>query len=336
MKKLNKYLLLISIILITNLSANQIDVAEIVTSFDERPGNVAISKEGKVYLSIHPFLNPDTKVVELTLNGKITAYPNSEYSKGKGSINKSILGIKVDTSGNLWMLDLHKNQFVVWNTKEDRLKKIIKIPNDVLKPASFLQDFVIDEKRNRAIIADMTQRDLKSAPEPAFVVVDTISGKSKRIAQNHPSMMPDFKGGFGLDPISIDPEFNWIYFGAVHGKKVYRVPAESFSSEQSVVENIKEYGPKSYSDGIIADAQGNVYITDIEKNAIGLTTTAKYKIIASLPKGQSWPDGFAIGNDGYVYVTVNQLDKVAAFNNGKEQGKSPYLLVRIKAISNIK
>ena len=325
-----KKILISSFLVVSALVANKVEVVKTVAVFDERPANLTVSNEGRMFVSIHPLINPTTKLIELTAIGSKNIYPNKEYSFGKDSTIGATIAVKADTKGNLWVLDLGKKQFVVWDIQKNRLKNTIKIPSNVLTKASFLQDFVLDEKRNRAIIADMTQGDLKSKPEPAFIVVDTKTGLSKRFAQGHKSMMPDFKGGFALNPIAIDPEFNWIYYGAIHGKKVYRVPTSSFDSEENVIKNIKEYGPKSYSDGIAADKNQNVYITDIEKQAIGVSNKNGYKIIAKLPQNQTWPDGLAVANDGYVYGTVNQLDKTAALNNGKEEGVPPYLIVKTK------
>jgi sugar lactone lactonase YvrE len=146
--------------------------------------------------------------------------------------------------------------------------------------------------------------------------------------------MPDTKDGLALNPITIDPAYEWVYFGALNGRTIKRVPAAAFDGTASeVAVRIEAYGPKPFSDGITVDGAGNVYITDIEHNAIGVTTPAGYRIIAELPKGQSWPDGFSFGPDGFVYATVNQLDRSAALNGGKDAGKPPFQLVRVKALA---
>lgn len=325
-----KKILLSSIILASGLFANAQEVLKTVATFSERPANLTITNEGRVFVSIHPLVNPTTKLVELTAIGSKNIYPNKEYSFGEDSKIGATIAIKADSKNNLWILDLGKKQIIVWDINNNSLKNIINISPKSLKNASFLQDFVLDEKRNRLIIADMTQGDLKSKPEPAFIVVDLKTGISKRIAQGHKSMMPDFEGGFALNPIAIDPSFTWVYFGAIHGKKVYRVPADSFEREEDVVKNIEEYALKSFSDGIAVDSKENIYITDIEKQAIGVSNKNGYKILASLPIGQTWPDGLAVANDGYVYATVNQLNKSAALNNGLEEGVAPYLIVKIE------
>jgi sugar lactone lactonase YvrE len=333
MKNIRKVLVSSLLLLATSSFASSVGTVETVAKFDnKRPGNFTITKEGRVFVTMQPLDAPSVKLIELGALGAKNVYPDAKYSTGKDSVLKSAIGIKMDKEGNLWLLDLGTKQFVVWDIKKNKLVKTIKIPPSVTTEFSFLQDFVLDEKRGRAIIADMTQGDLKSAPVPAFVVVDMKTGKAKRIAQSHPSMMPDSEGGFALNPIAIDPDFNWVYFGALNGKKVYRVPASSFSSEAKVIKNIKEYGPKSYSDGIAVDKNQNVYITNIEEQAIGVTNKDGYKTIANLPEGQSWPDGLVVSDDGYVYASVNQLNRTAALNKGVEAGTAPYLIVKTKLV----
>lgn len=309
-------------------------VAEIVASFDARPGNPAITPDGRVLVSIHPLDNPSTRIVEIGRGGTAKPYPSAAFSVGEDSTVKAVIAIRVADDGTAWILDLGARKLQAWNTRTETLVRTIDIPADVLVPKSFLQDFALDQKRNRAIIADMSQVDLKSAPTPAFVVVDLATGAAKRVAEGHAALMPEVEGGLALNPITIDPAYDWVYFGALNGRTVYRVPAPAFDGGTAEVEAaIETYGPKPFSDGITVDGAGNVYVTDVEQSAIGVTTPEDYRVIATLPAGQSWPDGFSFGPDGFVYATVNQLDRAAALNDGQDSGTPPFHLVRVKALA---
>ncbi|MDO6472773.1 L-dopachrome tautomerase-related protein [Maribacter sp. 1_MG-2023] len=312
---------------------HEIKTAETVfSSQDIRPGNLAVTSNGRLFVTMNPLVAPTTKVFELNKDGKNVSYPNDEYATGVNSILKAVIGIRADSKDNLWLLDMGAKQFVVWDTKNEKLVKTIAIPEAVIKPASFLQDFIIDEKHNRVIIADMTQGDLKSAPEPAFIVINTENGEAKRMAQNHPSMMPEMEGGFALNPIAIDPKFNWVYFGALHGETMYRVPASSFNSDEELVNTIERFGVKSFSDGMAVDKNGNVYVTNVVDGEIGLSTKEAYTTLAKIPEGQSWPDGLYVANDGFIYGTVDQLNRTAALNNGEDVSTGPYLVVKTKLL----
>ena len=315
-----------------NINAQTAKLAETVLSSETvRAGNMTISPSGRMFVSINPLLGADVRVYEIGENGETKVYPNAEYSKGEDSKIKAVIGIRTDRKNNLWLLDMGAKQFIVWDTENEKLVKTIEIPENVVTPASFLQDFVIDEKHNRVIIADMTQGDLKSAPIPAFIVIDTKTGAARRMAESHASMMPDFEGGFALNPIAIDPNFKWVYFGALHGKKIYRVPAKSFDSDEELTASIEEYSAKSYSDGIAADKKGNIYISNIEQNELAVSNAKDgFRTIATLPVGQTWPDGLHLAKDGYLYSTVDQLNRVPALNNGKDDSVGPFIIVKTK------
>ena len=306
--------------------------AEIVfSSQDVRPGNLAVSKTGRIFVSMNPLVSPTTKVFELNIAGKNTAvsYPDPEYAIGDDSVFKAIIGIRLDSKGHLYLLDMELKQFVIWDTTTEKLVKKIPLPDKVLVSTSFLQDFIVDEKHNRLIIADMTQGDLISPPIPAFITVDIKTGAAIRMAQSHPSMMPEVDGGFALNPIAIDPSFEYVYFGALNGRTIYQVPAASFDNEATLKTSIKKFGIKSFCDGIAVDANENIYITNIEKAEISVFNKKNgFRTLATLPEGQSWPDGLYVAKDGYVYGTVDQLNRTAALNNGKDISTGPYFVIR--------
>jgi sugar lactone lactonase YvrE len=312
----------------------KLPTAQIIAQFTQRPGNPSITPDNRMFMSIHPLDNPDKKMVEVMPNGTSVIYPSKQFSYGDKATIKAAIAIRTDDEGIAWILDFAAAKIYAWDTHQEKLLRTIFIPRHVRVEKSFMQDFALDQKRNRIIIADMTQADLKSAATPAFIVIDLISGRIKRMAESHIALMPTIKGGLALNPITIDSNYEWVYFGALHGRTIYRVPAESFNGDsKQLINNIEVYGPKPFSDGITVDSDANVYITDIEQHAIGVTTAGRYRIIANLPKGQSWPDGFSFGPDNYIYATVNQLNHSAALNQGQETGKPPYLLVRIKALA---
>jgi sugar lactone lactonase YvrE len=314
--------------------SNAIEQSIVVRTLNERPGNPSVTPDGRLLLSIHPLDHPNTKVVEVNIGGGETPFPNKAYSVGEKSHFKAVIGIRTDDNGVAWILDLATHTVTGWDTRGNVLVKEIKVPASVLKPTSFLQDFALDQKRGRIIIADMTQNDLKSEATPAFITVDLNTGKSHRIAESHPSMLADTKKGFALNPITIDPSYEWVYFGALNGRKIYRVPASSFDNEgENVAQSIKEYSNKPYSDGISVDKEGNVYITDIESNAVGVSNPDGYQILSYLSANQTWPDGMSFGPDGYLYVTVNQLDRTAALN-GTDTGTRPFEVIKVKPLAS--
>ena len=118
MKNIKRTIVTTALLLASYANANKVETVQTVATFTERPGNLTINNEGRVFVSIHPLINPDIKLVELSAIGSKNNYPNDKYSKGKDSLIKATIAVKSDAKGNLWILDLANKQFVVWDTKK--------------------------------------------------------------------------------------------------------------------------------------------------------------------------------------------------------------------------
>lgn len=286
-------------------------------------------------------------------------FPTLDWSDGPevGDVGfTAVIGIHSDTNGIVWVLDMGSAntpaQLVAWDTVKNEHHKTIEIDKSALLANSFIQDFVIDEKNGKIYIADMSFGNFMGAKKPAIIVVDLASGKSTRVLEATPTFMPldrdivieasplasKSEGGartdlrFGLNPIAIDDTFEWVYFGAFTGEMFYRLPAASLGnadlSDAERAETIEEFSPKRPSDGIAYAPGGGILATDLENNAVGLTTKGKYEVLVQ-DKQLSWPDSFAVSN-GWVYVTQDQLHQHPAFSQGLGNAKAPYKLMRFR------
>lgn len=325
---------------------------EIVAKLTTRPANPAVSDTGRVFFSQHPLDGPAIKVVELLKNGDIKPFPNVEFNRELGNV----IGIKV-VKDTLWLLDMGSDkispQLVSWNISNNKLKKKIPIPASVRRDNSFLQDMAIDTQRQIAYIADMTRGDLIGVSEPAIIAVDLVNGETRRLLENHPTFAPGeamkidlrviahaSENGkitplqLGLNPIAISPDNQWVYYGSVNGKVLWRIASADLANRAMSASTLsgkpERYASKGNSDGIIADDQGNVYVTDVEQHGIGIANSNGYHLLVEDKKLLNWADGLAMGPDGYIYATVNQLHKHPALNSGVNDSNPPYYLVKFR------
>lgn len=345
------YKILVLALMCVGISACSSPRVVVIGELDQRPGNPAVTSDGTVYFTMHPFDAPEFKVMRLE-DGKPTPYPNKEIS----SSYAAVIGIQATKDGTLWWLDMGGTdlsaKLVGWDTKGNTLKAEYIIPPEASVANSFHQDFCIDEKRGKAFVADMSRGGMIDKSDPAIVVIDLKNGEARRIlsgndvfqpsetpiiAEGKAMQMKDAEGKvheikLGLNPITIDPSNDWVYFSTMTPGKLYRVPAEvlgDFAKPEAEIEKaIEVYADKPSSDGIAAGAEGRIYITNVDKSSIDVADASGTRTWSADPR-MVWPDGVYVAPDGSVVATINQLNRAAAFNDGEGGEQKPYLLIRI-------
>ncbi|MBE9029078.1 hypothetical protein IQ266_04795 [filamentous cyanobacterium LEGE 11480] len=345
----------------SNAASKQPNQIEIVAELPKgsEVGNIAITRDGRIFCSIHRFFGSASRAIEVLPGNRTRLYPNRDWGKAPTAAGEdwaglnNTLGIQADGNGILWFLDNPDRNFptgrlIGWDTQRETLHRVIYLPPPLITENAFLNDLAIDAKHNAIYIADTA-----GGQDAALIVVDLATGLSRRVLQRDQSVIPEdidmvidgrnIKLGpdparVGVNPITIDPSYEWVYYGPMSGSSLYRIRTKDLRNTSIMNDNlakrVERYGDRPISDGITIDGDGNVYITDITHNAIGVTDkTGKYRILYQNDKLLSWPDGFAVGPDGYIYAAVNQLHKAPPLNDGKDDSTAPYHVIRFPAVA---
>jgi sugar lactone lactonase YvrE len=329
---------------------------EVVAELQEAPGNVAVLPGGRIVMSLHQFYEPEYRVVELHADGSTTPFPNEWWATppdASGIGLQAVLGLRADARGRVWLLDNGASvpRLVVWGTRGDRLERFLPIPWPATRAGSFHNDLAVDLLNDAVYIAD-----IGGDEGPALVVVDLETGFSRRVLAGHPSVQAEdvplvidgrevtltgadgtSPARVGVNPITIDPSFTWVYWGAMHGTSLWRAKAADLADlglpSDELAARVERYGDKPVSDGISIDVAGNVYVTDLAAGAIGVTgPDGAYRVLYE-DERLSWPDGISAGPDGWMYVTVNQLHRSAPLNGGTDASIPPYYLMRFRPLA---
>ena len=313
------------------------------------PGNIAIAPNGRIFMSLHGFYGQPLKVVEVASDGSVAPYPTFDWAnlpEGDGPGLNNVLGIRADRQGILWMLDAggenQSGRIVGWNTQTETLHQIIYLAPPVVGEGAFLNDLAVDREHEAIYITDT------ATPETsALIVVDLVTGRARRVLTGSEFTRPEDRdmtidgetvmlngepARIGANPIAIDPGNTWVYFAPMSGQSMYRVRTVDLLDDSlapaELEERVERYGDKPISDGSTVDGGGNVYVTSITEDAIGVVRPdGSYETLYQ-DDGISWPDGFAYGPDGKIYVTVNELHRSPVLSDGGNRSQGEFKIMR--------
>lgn len=322
---------------------------ETVLSHPEPLGNVAVSATGRLFFTVHPEARADGPRLYEWRGGRAEPFPDEEL---QAAVLETPLGLAIDRQNRLWVIDpaahgLGRPRIVAIDLDTDRIVHEHVFPRSVAPHGSFLQDLQVDRDGRMVYIADASVW----RKSPALVVYDTLTRRSRRTLEDHPSLRAQdwiirtpmremrFFGGFvpmkiGLDGIALDPAGQWLYFGAMTHDTLHRIPTGALLDDaldsRALAERIEAVGRKPLSDGLSADLSGNVYITDVEHGAVlrmapgGVLTT-----IVRSPRVR-WADGLSFGPDGWLYLADSALPEVVMKTRGHIREHGPYHVYRFR------
>jgi sugar lactone lactonase YvrE len=116
------------------------------------------------------------------------------------------------------------------------------------------------------------------------------------------------------------------------GTSLWSVPTQLLregANDQTIAAAIKQVGSKPVSDGMSTDTEGNHFITNVGDNAIDVLTSAGKLSRLVQDERLIWADSVGFGEPTWLYITVNQLNRSLLLNPSRDEGKPPYLILRV-------
>lgn len=289
---------------------------------------VTVTQDGRLFANFPRWRNNiPYSVVEIKSDGSHIPYPDEEWNKwdGKPKRNTFTCVQSVLAVGNsLYVLDpsspeqkevIGKAKLYEFDLATNKLKKTYEFDETVAPKESYLNDLRVDSQNKKIYITD--------SGLGGIVVLDMDSGKSRRVLDKHPSTKAeniqltmnkeaflDEKGEqpkIHSDGIAISPVDHKVYYHALTGYQLYRVPASALSEtkkdETQLVKKVEKLGVTPAPDGMIFDQKGNLYMADLERNAISYRTPSGEMKILIQDSRIKWPDSFTIDANNNLIFT---------------------------------
>lgn len=281
----------------------------------------------------------------------------------------SVQSIVADGLNRLWILDTAAPSFgepvaggaklLAVDLAPDRVVRTIVLPPEVVLPTTYLNDVRFDfrpgprPEAGSAGVAYITDSSVRGPG--ALIVVDLATGAAWRRLSGHPSTQPDPSfvpivegeallqrppgGGsapfrVAADGIALSADGETLYYCPLSSRHLYAVPTallrDRAVADATVAARVVDLGEKGASDGLEADAEGRLYAGDYEHNSIRRRLPdGSWETIVHDPR-VLWPDTLSVAHDGYLYFTVNQVQRQKQFHRGIDRRQKPYTLFRTR------
>ncbi|WP_080903042.1 L-dopachrome tautomerase-related protein [Parabacteroides sp. Marseille-P3160] len=363
MKKIISIFSLIWII-VHSAFAQQLEIVARIAPPDPDMSGIAITPDGRIFLGFprHADNHKGYALAELK-DGHLIPFPSKEMTyPSNRPYNEWLVsphGMTTDSNGNIWVIDDGKRAGidgipegaakVVGFTPNGKVVASIVIKSPVLRQDMHLNDLRIDPEHGEKGTAYITNSSFGTTP--SLIIIDIATGNSREVLANHYSTA--IQNGYiaflegearayhpnnvtlpsgGANGIALIK--GRLYWTPITGRGLYSILTDSLSNftiPESELEKVVRYeGDRPACDGLAEDADGNIYFSAYEQMALVKRSpdgTFKTLVQSSL---LGWPDGMYYTQDGYLYVTLGQWNRLPGFNNGKDLRKPPYNVVRIR------
>ncbi len=340
---------------------------ETVATFNgAMPTGVTVSHDQRIFVNFPRWGDSVPFTVAEIVKGEAVAYPNMDINRPDSLSPEqhfiSVQSVVVDPADRLWVLDTGQGlppgtpgaaKLVGIDLETDQVSKVILFTDDVVPPGTYLNDVRFDLRRGTAGIAFIT--DSSPFSGNGIIVVDLSTGRSWRRLRGHESVVPvqsflpivegrpleyRLPGGetrpfaVGSDGLALHADGERLFYRPLSSRRLYSVSADALAdrsvADDSVAATVVDYGDIGFaSDGLAADAEGRIYLTNYEDNAIMVWhPDGRLETLAHDPR-LLWPDTLCLALDGYLYVIANQLHRGAGFNAGADRRVRPFSLFRI-------
>lgn len=329
------------------------DAVEKVADLDHPPGNIAVSDDGRVFLTLHPDGRPPMQVVEL-VDGKPVPFPDEEFQHESAGVPffQSILALRIDRQGRLWVLDFARfgrgqPRLVAFDVKTRQVVHEYEFPSSIAGLGSMLNDLQVDAAGRHVYIAETSP----VWQTPAILVYDTGARTSRRLLEGHPSVQSEdldiqvgprrmtLPGGIlplriAVDSIALSRDGEWLYYGPVTGSRLWRVRTahllDPTLDAAALASKVEDFAAKPLTDGLTTDDDGNVYLSDMEHSAVHRVGPDGHLQTLLTDPRLRWPDGFSFGPDGWLYVTCSALQDVLFRDDEDVRRHAPYQVWRFR------
>ena len=285
------------------------------------------------------------------VGGELKPYPDEAWNAPKSAANAANMfvaanSLRIGPDGELWVVDIGASgmgkpkfpggpKIVAINTATNTARRIYSL-DTVTNDKSFIDDIRFNGRH--AYITD--------AGQPGIVVLDLDSGIARRAIDNDPSTVatPQRAEGRELakpdgtpvlvhaDQLEVSPDGSLLYFEPSSGP-LSRIETkwldDATLGPAEVAKHIVPFASTGSTGGTAMDAAGTLYTSATDSHSIlKITPGGQVSTLLADPR-LAWGDAMWIDDAGTLWVPDPQIDRLAAFNGGKDTSQHPFRIYKV-------
>lgn len=306
-------------------------LTKIATFTGEQVTGLTMSEDGRLFACFPRWRDRVTNsVVEVLRDGSYQPYPNDSWNHWQGypQEHKFTCVQSIVTYGSsLFVLDpaspmmrgvLGNPALYEFDLITDKLKNTWIFDRKVAPQDSYLNDMRLDDELEKMYITE--------SGAGAIIVLDLPTGVATRLLDTHPSTKAEdvyltiegkkwLKDGkqpqMHADGIALSTDKEYLYFHALTGYQLYRVPTEALihddMDDAELGRQVENLGKTPAPDGMIFDPRGNLYMADLENNAVVYRTPDGHIKTLVQDEQIKWADTFTLDQQGNLLFTTSRI-----------------------------
>lgn len=322
---------------------------EVAVQTDIPIGNAAVSATGRIFFTAHPEAKPAGPRLFEWVDGAAVPYPNAGE---QSQLFRTPLGLTVDRQNRLWIIDPADHGFgqarlTAIDLGTDVVVHSHAFGSDIAPIGSFVQDHQVSSDGKWIYIADVGFW----AKRPAIIIYDVENRRARRLLNRHDSVYPQnflirnqikdmsFFGGLlemktGIDGIALSRDDEWLYYAAMNHETLFRIRTTDLRDESlddsALSAKIESVGRKPLNDGLSIDDADNVFITDVEHQAV--VRMAPDGSLQTIVKDERirWADGLSFGPGGWLYLADSAIPHLALQSAEHIAAQAPYYIWKFR------
>jgi sugar lactone lactonase YvrE len=319
-----------------------------VASFDHQVTGVAVTPDGRRFVNFPRWTeDAPVSVGEVMHDGSVRPYPDARWNAWRNARASElpvadhfvcVQSIVPDAQGHLWVVDAGApgNEKILEGAPKlvridlatNQVTKVIAIPGDVALQGTYLNDIRFSPDGRMGYVTD-------SGTRGAIIVIDLQTGKSWRALDGSPTtqvdktvkvmldgrplVRPDGRQpAFAADGIAISNDGRTLYWQALTGRTLYAIDTSLLRdgvSDQDRVRAVRTVARTQVTDGLWMSRAGTLYLTSPTDYSIKRLNGDRVETVLT-DRRLRWPDTFAEGPDGRLYVTASHIQDTMWFKPG--------------------